>query len=260
MELTEKETAFMRGLTLEPEWTQMFTDFFDDTVKIGDVLTVTYLNAGTGNHAIELVESLGAKTQIFPVCETADLAEHARLKAEVSKTDIDFATTKPIGESDFVITDATLQDPEEIAGLAQTSAKASSGGVAMFLSTSGSFGEIFSFLWEVLMELGIEGKDDEIERLIIGQKKIDDVEQMFRDLALRKIKSHQKVFNFDFENGKEFAESLLMKSFFFPKWTAFLDQKDKERVIEKLAQKIDDESEGLSFRLTVKATIVEGKH
>ncbi|MDH3528103.1 MAG: hypothetical protein OEQ28_00935, partial [Acidobacteriota bacterium] len=126
--------------------------------------------------------------------------------------------------------------------------------------TFGSFGEIFSYLWEVLFELGIEGKDEQIAELITGQATIEDVEGMLRDLALRGVRTHQKVFNFDFETGKEFAASLLLKGFFFPKWLSFLDEGEMERVIEKLARKIDEESAGLSFRFTVKSAIVEGKH
>ena len=260
METTEKEIAFLRGLTVEPDWTQGFTDFFDETVKIGEPKTLTYLNAGAGNHAIEIFEKLGMKTDLFPVCETPELQEYAQLKANTAKIEIDFSTNKPMGTSDFVVTDASLQNPDEIAGLAKESAAAATNRVVMFLPTFGSFGEIFSFLWEVLLDLEIEGKNAGIEALISDQTNIDTIEAIFRDLALRKIKTHQKTINFDFENGKEFAESLLMKNFFFPKWLDFLDEKDEERVINKLAQKIDEESEGLSFRFTVKATIVEARH
>ncbi|NNE67332.1 MAG: hypothetical protein HKN33_12265 [Pyrinomonadaceae bacterium] len=258
MKTSEKEIAFLRGLTVEPDWTQNFTDLFDEKFKIGKPRTITYINAGAGNHAIEIFEKLGVKTELFPVCETPELQEHAQLKANNEKIDIDFSTKMPMGKSDCVICDASLAKPNEISDLAKRAAGASNERVALLLPTKGSFGEVFSFLWEVLLELGIESSG--VEELITGQTTIDDVEETFRDLALRDIKTHQKTINFDFEDGKEFAASLLMKGIFFPNWLEFVEAKDHERVIENLAKKIDDESEGLSFRFSVKAAVVEGRH
>ena len=257
---SEKEIAFLRGLTVEPDWTQRFTDFLDEKIEIGEPQTLTYLNAGAGNHAIALFEKLGVKTDLFPVCESRELQETAQLKANTEKIGIDFSTKLPMGKSELAITDASLDDPEQSFETAKAAIEASKDRVVFFMPTSGSFGEIFSYLWEVLFDLEIRGKNAELEHLINSIPTVSGIKDQLRSLDLREISSHVKNEVFEYENGKEFTESLLIRHFFFPRWLAFLDEKDKERVIEKLAQKIDDESEGLTFRFSVKATVFEARH
>ncbi len=256
---TAKEIAFLRGLTVEPEWTQRFTDLFDGKVKIGKIETLTYLNAGCGNHAIEIQEKLGAKTQVFPVCESAAMADNAQIKAEVTKTAIDFSTNRPMAESDLVIADASLLMPVEISDFAAASIKASKDRVAIFLPTAGSYGEVFSILWELLAELGIKGQDEEITKLITEQPTVSLVEELLAELGLREIEVFTITEDFDFETGTVFVESPLLTHFFFPKWLSFLTNKDKKRVLGELAQKIDDDRDEMTFRFTVKATVFHGK-
>ncbi len=260
MEKTVKEIAFLRGLTVEPEYTQRFTDFFDESVRIGDILTLTYLNAGAGNHAIEVSEALGAKAQVFPVCETKELADIAQLKADATKVSIDFSTHRPIAISDYVLTDGSLQTKEELAGLINDTVAASIGSVAVMTPTAGSFGEIFSILWEVLFELNIEGHETILEDLIGSLPTFEYIEELFASHELKKISSKTKAQTFDYENGKEFVESPLMQYFFFPRWLSFLPKKDKERVIKQLAQTIDADRQDMTFRFSVKATVTLGKH
>ncbi len=260
MEKTAKEIAFLRGLTVEPEYTQRFTDFFDESVKFGDILTLTYLNAGTGNHAIEISEALGAKAQVFPVCESKDLADIAQVKADTTNVSIDFSTHRPIAVSDYVLTDASLQTREELADLVGATVAASTGSVALFTPTAGSFGEIFSIVWEVLFELGIEGHDAVLEGLIGNLPTSEYIEELYDKHNLKKISSKTKTQTFDYENGKEFVESPLMQFFFFPRWLAFLSKKDKKRVVKRLALAIDDDRQDMTFRFSVKATVTLGKH
>jgi hypothetical protein len=64
---------------------------------------------------------------------------------------------------------------------------------------------------------------------------------------------------FEYENGAEFVSSPLIADFLLPAWLEMLDEKEKERVSEKLAQLIDAEDGNLSFRFTVKVTLLTGE-
>jgi hypothetical protein len=259
MEKTEKEIAFLRGLTVEPEWTQKFTDLFDEKVKIDEILTLTYLNAGAGNHAIELAETLGAKVQIFPVCESQELSKHAQLKADTAEVAIDFATTAPIAESDYVIADVSLLTRQEVEDMIPKVTAAAIDNVGIFLPTAGSFGDVFSYLWEVLLDFESENKDDAVEELVASIPTVSHVEELLKKNNLRGIKSHVKIEHIDFEDGRKFVESPMIRFFFMPKWMKFVPEKDKERVLDRLAQKIDEGRDELTFRVSIKVGVFTGK-
>ncbi len=256
---TKKEIAFLRGLTVEPEWTQRFTDIFDATVKIKKIKTLTYINAGAGNHAIELDEKLKNDIEVFAVCETEELQKIAQVKAEATKSSLDFSTNLPLAESDFVIADASLVLPSDLKDFLTKAVHASSKSVVFFLPTARSFGEVFSYLWEVLLDLDMLDKSENIEKLINNLPTVSHVEEVFKNLGMKKIETTTKDEFFDFENGTEFIESPLVQFFFMPVWFDFLSDKEKEQAKQKLAQKIDEDCDGMSFRFTVKATVMGGK-
>lgn len=258
MSKTEKEIAFLRGLTVEPEWTQRFTDIFDKTFKIKKIKTLTYINAGAGNHAIELDEKLGYDVEVFAVCETKELQKIAKVKAEATKSTLDFSTKFPLAESDFVIADASLVLPSDLAEFLKKAVHSSSNSVVFFLPTARSFGEIFSYLWEVLLDLDLLDKSEEIEKLINNLPPVSHVEEMFKDLGIEKIETTTKEEIFEFDTGKEFVESPLVQFFFMPVWFGFLNDKEKEQVSKTLAQKIDEDCDGMTFRFTVRATVMGG--
>ena len=60
-------------------------------------------------------------------------------------------------------------------------------------------------------------------------------------------------------NGAEFIASPVVADFLLPLWTEMLAENEKEQVPEKLAQLIDVEDAGLSFRFSVKATLLTGE-
>lgn len=256
---TQKEIAFLRGLTVEPEWTQRFTDILDEAVKIKKIETLTYINAGAGNHAIELDEKLGSKVEVFAVCETEELQEIAQVKAEATKSSLDFSTNFPLAESDFVIADASLVEPSDLQGFLKKAVHSTNDDIVFFLPTAGSFGEVFSYLWEVLLDLDMLDKSGNIEKLINTLPTVSHVEEMFKDLSIKKIETTTKIEIFEFENAKEFTDSPLVQFFFMPNWFGFLTDKEKEQVTKKLAQKIDEDCDGMTFRFTVKATVMGGK-
>lgn len=256
---TKKELAFLRGLAVEPEWTQRFTNIFDETVEIKGVETLTYINAGAGNHAIELDEKLGDDVEVFPVCETEEIREIAQVKAEATKSGLDFSTSFPLAESDFVIADASLVRPSGLNDFLAQTVRASNERIVFFLPTAGSFGEIFSYLWEVLLELNLLGENEDVEHLITDLPTVSKIEETFKNLSVKKIETTTKNEIFEFETGADFIESPLMRFFFMPVWLGFLSDKEKEQVMAKLAQKIDEDCDGMTFRFSVKATIMGGE-
>lgn len=259
MTKTAKEIAFLRGLTVEPEWTEKFTDIFDETFEIGDIETLTYINAGAGNHAIELQDRLGKDTEVFAVCETPELQEIAQVKAEATKSSLDFSTSLPLAGSDLVVADASLVRPSDLEAFLSRAVGASTGEVVFFLPTSGSFGEIFSYLWEVLLDLDLLGRNEDVEHLITDLPTVSGVGEIFGGLRMKKIATTTRNEVFEFENGDEFINSPLVRYFFFPVWLGFLDEGQEAEVIRELGRKIDEECGEMSFRFTVKATIMSGE-
>ncbi|MDQ6786274.1 MAG: hypothetical protein M3033_05585, partial [Acidobacteriota bacterium] len=96
-------------------------------------------------------------------------------------------------------------------------------------------------------------------RLIVQLPTISKIEEMAADLGLTKIETVTKTEFFDFENGAEFVSAPLVADFLFPVWLAFLTEKEKEQVRERLAQIVDEDDGTLSFRFSVKASLVVGE-
>ena len=64
---------------------------------------------------------------------------------------------------------------------------------------------------------------------------------------------------FEFDDGAEFIASPLVSDFLMPVWLSPLNESERERVLTRLAQNIDSEDGKLSFRFTVKATLLSGE-
>ena len=62
-----------------------------------------------------------------------------------------------------------------------------------------------------------------------------------KNAGLKNVKSFTENELFEFETGKEFVNAPLVEIFFLPAWLDFLDENEKERVKEKLAQMVDNE-------------------
>ena len=78
-------------------------------------------------------------------------------------------------------------------------------------------------------------------------------------MNLTKIEAITKTEFFEFENGEAFVNSPLANDFLFPVWLDFLSDKERKQVVKKLAQTIDDDCQELSFRFSVKATLIVGE-
>ena len=152
MSKTQKELAFLRDLSVDADWTTRFTENFDKQFKFDNVESVLYINSGTGNHTLALREKLGGEIEIFGVSEDEDLNIIAEAKANAIKADVTFSTDSPGEEFDAVMADASFVRPSELKELLADAVELCDHKLAVFLPTAGSFGEIFSVLWEVLSE------------------------------------------------------------------------------------------------------------
>lgn len=258
MSKTEKELAFLQDLYVSTDWTERFTDLFGKDFDTKEFENILYINAGTGNHALALEETLGEDTDLIAVCQNEELLRIAQAKADVVKSDIKFTGDFPDEKFDAVIADASLVKPSELKDFMQDAAGFSRWQIALLLPTAGSFGEIFSYLWQVLLELDWLDKSAEIENLLSEIPTALRVEEMTRDLGFTKVEAKTENEDFEFENGAEFIASPLVTDFLFENWLDFLNETEKEQLSAKLAQLIDAECEGLSFRFAVKTTLIVG--
>ena len=262
MAKTEKELAFLRDLYINDEWTSRFTELVDKHLKLSDEENLLYVNAGTGNHCFAIREKMGKKTAVFATCENEEILKIAKDKALAVKSDVDFSTTRFENDSfDAVLTDASFVRPSELPQLVSESERvAKSGGkVVVVFPAAGSFGEIFSLLWEVLFNEDLGEHGAVTEQMIKDLPTVWRAEEIGEAVGLINIETHTSKEVFEYENGEAFVASPLVADFLLPAWLDSLAEKEKERVTESLAQLIDAEDGSLSFRFSVKVTLLTGE-
>lgn len=256
MSKTPKELAFLRDLYIETDWTPRFTEIFDGAFKFADEKEILYINAGTGGHAIELRTKLEADVRLKTFSNDIEANILARAKTEVIETDIEFMDEFPRESFDMVIADGSFVPPEEFEEFFRDAVELSDGGVALFVLTAGSFGEIFSVLWESFLNAGLLDRSVELERLISSIPQVSQVEKLAKKLGLKKVKAVARNESFDFANSEEFITSPLVADFLIPGWLNFLEDGERESVLREMGSIIDENADGLSFRFTIKATVL----
>ncbi|MBX7054329.1 MAG: class I SAM-dependent methyltransferase [Pyrinomonadaceae bacterium] len=259
---TQKELAFLRDLYITEEWTKRFTDLVDKHLDLRDSDNLLYLNAGTGFHAMAVDERFGEKTDIFATCENEDMLTIARDKAAAISSKVDFSTIRFEDDAfDAVLTDATFADPAAIASLIENTARVArtGGDVALFLPTAGSFGEIFSLLWEAMYNEDLLEYGPVVENLIAALPTISHLETLAAGAGMINVNTETSIEAFEFDDGAEFVGSPLVSDFLMPVWLSPMAENERERVLERLAQNIDAEDGKLTFRFTVKATLLTGE-
>jgi len=259
---TRKELAFLRDLYIDSEWTLRFTDLVDKHIGFAKEERLLYINAGTGNHALALSKKLGRDAEFFATAENKDVLTIARDKAVAVKANIDFSMNRFDDETfSAVIADASFVRPGELQDFVSEAARVTETGgkVAFFTVSAGSFGEIFSLLWEVCFneDLGEHGALS--EQLITELPTVSRIEEIARNAGLENIETHTQNEFFDYENGTEFINSPLIADFFLPVWLKALDKKEKAKATKQLAKLIDAEDGSLTFLFSVKATLVIGE-
>src|SRR5512140_3264027 len=152
MAKSQRELAFLRDL-IQEEWTKRFTDLVDKHIDLTDSDNLLYINAGTGGHALAIAERFGEKTDIFAVCEDEDMLKIAHDKAAAVRSGVDFSCIRFEDDAfDAVLGDATFVRPVDVEPFIENAVRTArtGGDVALFLPSSGSYGEVFSLLWEIL--------------------------------------------------------------------------------------------------------------
>lgn len=262
MAKSQKELAFLRDLYIQDEWTRRFTELVDKHMDLSDSENMLYINAGTGGHAMAISERYSEKADIFASCENEDLLAIARDKAAAVNSNADFSILRFEDDAfDAVLADASLVAPELAADVIENTARVArtGGDVAVFLPSSGSFGEIFSLMWEALLNEDLAEHGGEVESMIAQLPTVSQIEEIAARAGVININTKVAVEQFEFENGEEFIASPLVADFLMPGWLVTLDENEKERVMKQLAHLIDADSGDISFRFTVKATLLSGE-
>lgn len=261
MQKTQKELAFIRDLYVTPDWTRRFAELADKHLDLKDVENVLYLNAGTGDHCFAIREKVDERTAIFARCQDEDIVSIARDKAIAVRSDVDFSTMDFESDSfDAVIADASMVVPSDVDEFVEDAIRVAKTGssVTFFLPSAGSFGEVFSLLWEVMFNEGIGDHGRDAENIIAEQASVTSLKSKAEELGLSRVRTETVSEIFEFENGEDFVASPLIEDFLLPHWLETLDEDEKEQVKDKLAQLIDSEDGDLSFRFSVKATVLTG--
>jgi ubiquinone/menaquinone biosynthesis C-methylase UbiE len=259
---TQKELAFLRDLYVDEQWTKRFTDLVDKHVKFSDEENFLYINASTGGHVIELREKINDDTAIFATCEDEHILAIARDKAAAIRSDVDFSMIRFEDNAfDAVLADATFVRPHNLRSFVENSVRVAKPGakVTGFLVTAGSFGEIFSLLWEVLFNEDLGDHGAAAEQMISELPTVSQVEEIAREAGLENVVTHTANEVFEYENGAEFVNSALVGDFLLPVWLKTLNEKEKEQATNSLAQLVDAEDGSLTFRFSIKATLVSGE-
>lgn len=262
MAKTQKELAFLRDLYVTDEWTLRFTELADKHVNFKDAENLLYINAGTGTHCFALREKVDEHTAVFASCEDAATLAIARDKAIAVGSDVDFSTLRFEDDAfEIVLADASLVRPGDLGQFVENAVRVARTGakVTFFLPSAGSFGEIFSLLWEVMFDENLGENGAAVEALIAEIPTISVIEELASSAGLTNIEVHHANEVFEFENGVAFIASPLVADFLLPEWLKGLKKKEKEQVTKKLAQLIDAEDGTLTFRFSVKATLLTGK-
>lgn len=264
MSKTQKELAFLRDLSMTADWTERFTNLVDEHLKLPKKGKFLYVNTGTGNHALALRERLKDDVELFGISEDKYLQSISKAKALVVKADIDFQTSNnyPQNTFDAVLADAMLVRPKDLPRFVNETVDAAKpeGEVLFFLPTAGSFGEIFSYLWETFFSLEqIERGGAEVERLISEINTVWQVEEMVQKAGLKNVETQTNNEIFEYDTGAEFVASSLIQDYLLPVWLDFLTEKEKKQVSKKLVSVLDKDRDGLTFRFSVKATLVSGE-
>lgn len=262
MTKTQKELAFLRDLYVENEWTLRFTDLVDKHLGFSGERKFLYINAGTGNHVIDISKKMGKDAEVFAVCENKDMLTIARDKGIAIKSPVNFSMDRFEDESfNAVLGDASFVRPEALEKFVEEAARLTEigGKVAFFTVTAGSFGEIFSLLWEVCFNEDLGEHGSTVEKLISELPTVWQLEEIAKKAGLENVETHTQNEFFEYQNGAEFVAAPLVADFLLPVWLKSLDAKDRKKATKKLAELVDAEDGTLTFRFSVKATLVVGE-
>jgi ubiquinone/menaquinone biosynthesis C-methylase UbiE len=265
---TSKELAFLHDLFVSADWGERFAELIDEHLVLPKKGRALYVAAGTGGHVIALQERANKDLRFLAVDESEDNLELAREKAKAAEKDpVEFSKAKVdrLGLDDdqfsLVIGDGSLVHSERIPAMIDELARVSAPGgtVALVLPSFSSFGEFFSVYWEALHNLGLIDHEGDVESLISVLPSVSKLEEISERAGLEEVKAETKIEEFDYESAEAFFSAPLIVDFLQPIWFETLPPASHQPVIDEILRIINEESRGLAFALTVKATILTGK-
>jgi ubiquinone/menaquinone biosynthesis C-methylase UbiE len=264
---TDKERAFLHDLFVAPDWGERFAELIDEHVKLPRQGRVLYVGSGTGAHAIALQERAGPKLDFLCVDENAESLELSRAKATAVEETTEFREAQlndlqlENNSFDLVIADGSLVHSERIPEILSELVRVAkpTATVALTLPTFSSFGEFFSIYWEALHNCGLIDHESDVENLISVLPAVSVMEEMADHAGLDEVSSVTRIEEFDYESADKFFAAPLILDFLLPIWLDSLPQESHEPVMKELRRLIGEESHGMAFALTVKATLVMGK-
>lgn len=262
MAKTQKELAYLRDLAVDGEWTTRFADLVDKHLDLTEAENLLYINAGTGGHALAIYEKFRETTNVFATCENEDILNIARDKAAALSADVDFSMLRFEDDAfDAVLADGSLIKPADVEEFIEDVVRTArtSGDVAIFLPTAGSYGEVVSLLWEILFTEDLGEHGAAAEKLITDMPSVSRLEVLAERAGLVNVNTETAIEVFEYDNGEAFVASPLVADFLLPSWLEMLDENEKERAIKELARLIDAEDGELTFRFSVKATLLTGE-
>ena len=264
---TDKELAFLQDLFIAPDWGERFAELIDEHVKLPAEGKALYAAAGTGGHAMALVERAGKKLDLLCVDENAECIELAQAKATATNEDIRFSHSRldsldlPDNQFDLVVCNASLIATQRVRKVFSEMVRVAGPGatIALALPTASSFGEFFSIYWEALHNTGLTDHERDVEYLITELPTVSEVEQMVEDEGLQDVTSWTRIEEFDYDSGEQFLNSPLVAEFLMPAWLALVPEDMRADLSREISRLINEERHEAEFALSVKATLVVGQ-
>ena len=265
---SDKELAFLRDLYVATDWGERFAQLIDEHVKLPKTGRVLYAAAGTGDHALALLQRAGQDATLVGTDESALNLELARAKAAALKSGAEFRVAQlealdfEDDAFDLVICDASMiaaeRLPEIFAELVRVAAPG--GAVAFCAVTASSFGEFFSIYWEALISTGLTEHASAVESLLTEHLIVADLEARARSEGLDEVQSWTNREEFAYESGEAFLTAPLIGDFLMSVWLEPLpDMEAHERALQEIARIIDEEYHDADFILSIKATLLVGR-
>jgi ubiquinone/menaquinone biosynthesis C-methylase UbiE len=259
--------AFLQELYVATDWGERFAELIDEHVKLPKKGRILYVAAGTGGHAMALLERAGDDVTMVCTDESEECLELARAKAAVISAEPEFYRSQLESlqfedeEFDLVLGDASLIQPERLPEMISEMTRVckTDGTVALTLATTSSFGEFFSIYWEALRSSNLSQHGHDVEELIKELPTISDIEALAQREGLETVTTWTSIEEFDYESGEEFLSAPLISDFLLKNWLGSLPTEDRERVVKEIERIIDEERQGMDFSLTLKATIIVGR-
>jgi ubiquinone/menaquinone biosynthesis C-methylase UbiE len=266
---SDKELAFIHDLYVAPDWGERFAGLLDEHVKLPKEGHALYVAAGTGGHALALMERAGRDLTMICVDESEERLTLARVKAEAVKesaTEFRHGQLEALAFEDeqfeLVVGDASLIAPERLPEMFSEMVRvaAPGGTVALNVVTASSFGEFFSVYWEALSNTGHFEQAAGVESLINELPTVSDLETLAAREALEEVQSWTQKEEFDYASGDAFLSAPLVRDFLSGRWLESLPgDAARAEVLREVERIIDEDRHESEFALSVKATLIVGR-